>query len=76
MSVNTTTIKVSPPMPAIEPMSKQWEIVELPLPDAESHRHTVLRHWDKLVELIGDPGREFAIDGKSLHLATVVAVAR
>lgn len=76
MSVNTTVIEISPPMPAIEPMSKQWTTVELPVPDTESHGHTILRHWDKLIELISDPGRESAIDGESLNLATVVAVAR
>ncbi len=76
MSVKTTTIKISPPMPAIEPISQQWKSAEFTVPDAEDHGHTILRHWDKLVELIGDPGREFAIDGESLHLATVVAVAR
>lgn len=63
-------------MLAIEPKSKQWKSVEIPIPDMKSHGQTILRHWDKLVELIGDPGREFAIDGESLNLATVVAVAR
>lgn len=44
--------------------------------DVEDHGQTILRHWNKLVNLISDPESEYAIDGESLSLATVVAVAR
>ena len=76
MSVNATTIQVSPNKPATGPMSKRWNTIQFTAPDAEDHGHTILEHWDKLVDLIGDSGREFAIDGESLNLAVVIAVAR
>lgn len=40
------------------------------------HRITVLQHWDQLLRVIGDHGCNYDIDGKSLNLTTIVAVAR
>ena len=76
MPVNTTIVEVAPPMLTREPTSKRWNAVYTTVSDVEDHGHITLRHWDGLVDLIGDPGREYAIDGESLNLATVVAVAR
>ena len=76
MSVNTTIVEFSASMPTIEAMSQQWNAVQTEIPDIEGHGQTILQHWDEMVALIGDPGKEYAIDGESLNLATVVAVAR
>ena len=76
MSVNTTIVEFSASMPASEAMSQEWDTVQTAVLDLEDHGNTVLQHWDDLVALIGHPGKEYAIDGESLSLATVVAVAR
>ena len=76
MSMNTTVVEIVSPMPAIEAISKHWTPDQVMVTNVEDHGHTTLQHWNKLINLIGDPGSEYAIDGESLDLATVVAVAR
>ena len=43
-----------------------------------SHSYTTLSQWNKLIDRIGPEGRrsEIPLDGQSLDIATVVAVAR
>lgn len=43
---------------------------------ADYHSSMVLAGWDKFLELIGPNTGEVAVDGGSLNVETVVAVAR
>lgn len=40
------------------------------------HSATVLSHWEQLLGMIGEGGYTYTIDGNSLDMATIVAVAR
>lgn len=42
----------------------------------DGHSSMILSHWDKLTKLIHTIGTAVDLDGKSLDLATVVAIAR
>lgn len=44
--------------------------------DPDYHSSMALSHWDKLTKIINTVGAAVDLDGKSLDLATVVAVAR
>jgi hypothetical protein len=44
--------------------------------DAEFHSTLALREWDNLISMVGQHAEGTAIDGVSLDLAIVVAVAR
>jgi hypothetical protein len=44
--------------------------------DAEFHSTLVLREWDNLISMVGQHAKGTTIDGVSLDLATIVAVAR
>lgn len=44
--------------------------------NASYHSSMVLAAWDNFVEIIGPNAREVAVDGSSLSVETIVAVAR
>lgn len=44
--------------------------------NVEYHSAIVLAGWDKFIELIGPNAGEVALDGRSLNVETVVAIAR
>jgi hypothetical protein len=42
-----------------------------------AHSTLVLKEWDRLLQIIGQgDSEELVVDGKSLDLATIIAVAR
>ena len=44
--------------------------------NADYHSSMVLAEWDKFIRLIGPHAGEVAVDGSSLNVATIIAVAR
>ncbi|MCJ1476316.1 hypothetical protein MMC13_004982 [Lambiella insularis] len=62
---------VGTPIPA-DLQRDPWSMATEP----DFHSPMVLAHWDKLVGIITSDRQEFAIDGETLDVATIVAVAR
>ena len=78
VEVNPTIISQRPQM--LEHQQQHAVYSSRPDPVPEEHRHShgrfVLKRWDKFLSVLSGRDEDSAIDGDSLDIATIVAVAR
>ena len=52
------------------------ETLSTTMSSSRTHSETVLSHWDRVLDMIGNNRCTYAIDGKSLDMSAILAVAR